>query len=446
MDLICFSIRTKGVHNFLRRIWTVFTRFSLSDARTRRSLYAMMDALRSYSATPTFFIPAVVLRRHASLIAEVAHGGAEIGIHGYVHTDYRLLSAAEQYHQTHRAIAVFHETGIPYRGFRNPYLGWTDESLGVFASLGFTYESGEAILHDVIDRDRLQPCLRKGYEKSLRLYQAMPCTAYTLRPHCEGSLLRLPTSLPDDEMLFDRLRITDAAEIGRIWSRVMQNVYDKGGLYVLNLHPERGTLCKDALDALLRDACGHALPVWVASLLEIAQWWEERRRCGLTVVPDGLGRWRVEAHGSARLTLLSRHLAVEDRRTSPWWGSEVRVDGRCCVVRAARSPCVGLSPRTAPVVGEFLREQGYATVCCPAEEAARCALYVDQPEGLGTTRAEQIRRRSALVDRVEQIATPLVHLGSWPDGHRAALAISGDIDSVTIQDFFLRVGEVRQSA
>jgi peptidoglycan/xylan/chitin deacetylase (PgdA/CDA1 family) len=384
-----------------------------------------------------------VLRRHASLIAEMARGGAEIGVHGYVHNDYRLLSAAEQYQQTHRAMAVFRETGISYRGFRNPYLGWTEESLGVFASLGLTYESNEAILHDVIDRDRLLPRLREGYEKSLRLFQAIPCTTYTLRPHFEGTLLRLPTSLPDDEMLVDRLRITDAQEIGCIWRRVMQNVYDKGGLYVLNLHPERGTLCKDGLEALLRDARGCALPVWVASLQEIAQWWAERRRCGLTVAPVGPRRWRVEAYGSARLTLLARHLAVEEQRTSSWWGSEVRVEGRCCVVRAARCPCVGLSPRTAPAVGEFLREQGYATVCCPAEQAAGYALYVDEPEGLGTTREEQIRRRSALVDRIEQLATPLVQLGSWPDGRRAALAISGDIDSVTIQDFFLRVGEVR---
>src|SRR2546426_8621350 len=125
MNLVVFSARTKGVRNLSRRIWTVFTRFGLSDARTRRALNSMMDALRGYNVTPTFFIPAVVLRRHASLIAEVTHGGAEIGIHGCVHNDYRFLGACEQHRQTEQAITMFRAAGIPYHGFRNPYHGWT---------------------------------------------------------------------------------------------------------------------------------------------------------------------------------------------------------------------------------------------------------------------------------------------------------------------------------
>ena len=69
-------------------------------------------------------------------------------------------------------------------------------------------------------------------------------------------------------------------------------------------------------------------------------------------------------------------------------------------------------------------------------------LYLDLPEGLGATREEQVKRRSALVQQIEHIDTPFLHFGCWPDGSQAALAISGDIDSVTVQDFFLRVLEV----
>jgi hypothetical protein len=230
MNLVSFSVKTKGVHNFARRLWTVFTRFGISEARTRKALYAIVDSLRSYHSAPTFFIPAVVLRRHPALIAEIANQGAEIGIHGYVHNDYRTLNAGEQYKQTEQAVSVFQNTHIPHQGFRNPYLGWTEEALQVFATLGFTCESNEAVLHDVIDLDRLSPLLRSGYEKSLTLFQAVPCSAYALRPHFEGTLLRIPTSIPDDEMLFDRLRI-NAEEVGHIWSKVMQRVYDFAGIY-----------------------------------------------------------------------------------------------------------------------------------------------------------------------------------------------------------------------
>lgn len=72
------------------------------------------------------------------------------------------------------------------------------------------------------------------------------------------------------------------------------------------------------------------------------------------------------------------------------------------------------------------------------------SLYLDMPDGLGTTRVEQVKRRSALVQQIEQLEAPFLYFGCWPDNNRAALAISGDIDSVTIQDFFLRVIEVYQ--
>src|SRR6266487_150305 len=240
MNLVSFSIRTKGAHNFTRRLGTVFTRFGVSETPIRHALYSIIDTLRQYGGAPTFFIPAVVLDRHPALISEIAQDGAEIGIHGYVHNDYRTLSKGEQYKQTKQAISVFERNTIAYQGFRNPYLGWTEESLDVYASLGITYESNVAVLHDVVDLGAFAPLLRSSYAKSLKLFQAVPCSVYALRPHFEAKLLRIPTSIPDDEMLFDRLRITDPREVGGTWGRVMQRVYDCGGLYTLNLHPERG--------------------------------------------------------------------------------------------------------------------------------------------------------------------------------------------------------------
>ena len=74
------------------------------------------------------------------------------------------------------------------------------------------------------------------------------------------------------------------------------------------------------------------------------------------------------------------------------------------------------------------------------------SLEKEDFEQLGETREEQIERRSWLMLELEQLEAPLLHFGCWPDGSRAALAISGDIDSVTIQDFFLRVFDVRQKS
>lgn len=448
MNLVAFSIRTKGLHNFTRRLWTVFSRFGFSERRIRKALYAIIDTSRQYSTAPTFFIPAVVLHRHPKLIAKIARDGTELGIHGYVHNDYRFLTEEEQYKQTQQAMSVFEQVQIPFHGFRNPYLGWTEETLRVFATLNFAYESNEAVLHDVIDIDTLSPLLRSGYEKSLALFQAMPCTAYTLRPHFEGELLRIPTSIPDDEMLFDRLRVTNPKQVGKIWSQVMQRVYDLGGLYTLNLHPERGVLCQQALNILLSYAHTSLQAVWLARLQDIAQWWKTRSQFSFSIAPLADQVWQVEATCTPQATILARHLVFEnqDVKTQPvsfGTGVDVRVEDRQFTIRAPQAPCIALSPQTPQLVDDFLREQGYPFVRSQPEEAERYALYLDLPEGLGDTREEQVQQRSKIVQQVESLNAPLVRFACWPNGYQAALTVSGDIDSITIQDFFLRILEVR---
>ena len=442
MNLVSFSIRTKGINNFTRRLCTVFTRFGFSEGRVRKSLYALIDSLRKYDAAPTFFIPAVVLRRHPNLIRTVAGSGAEIGIHGYVHNDYRSLNKQEQYQQTQQAISVFQTIQLPYQGFRNPYLGWTEESLDIFAALGFAYESNEAIIHDVIDLNHLSAVQKSGYEKSMDLFQAIPCNAYTLRPHFEGSLLRIPTSIPDDEILFDRLRVTHPEEIGHIWSKIMQCVYDYGGLYALNLHPERGILCKKALDILLTFAKSQPRPVWLARLEEVAQWWKERSKFRLKITPLASGYWSVEASCTPRATLFARNLTVDYQTATPNSRDRDRVCSHRCIVQSTQCPTIGLSHESPQQVKYFLHEQGYPVERCSHEDAQKYALYLDIPEGLGTTREEQRSKRSSLVQQIEQLDAPFLYFGYWPDNNHAALAISGDIDSVTVQDFFLRVMEV----
>ncbi len=104
MNLVSFSIRTKGTCTFSRRLHTVFSRFGFSETLIQQALHTGTDLLQQYDGAPTFFIPAVTLCRYLALIAKVARSGAKIGIHGYVHTDYRSLDESEQYQQTKQAI------------------------------------------------------------------------------------------------------------------------------------------------------------------------------------------------------------------------------------------------------------------------------------------------------------------------------------------------------
>ncbi len=114
MNLIAYSIKTKGGAAFSRRLWTVFTRFGLTEGRTRRSIQEMIEALRPYGSAPTFFVPATVLGRNPSLIRRAQRLGVEMGIHGYTHNDYRVLSKDEQLAQTGEAKAVFRRQRVNF--------------------------------------------------------------------------------------------------------------------------------------------------------------------------------------------------------------------------------------------------------------------------------------------------------------------------------------------
>ena len=82
-----------------------------------------MEAVRPYQAATTFFIPASVLERSPGLIRRIQRAGAEIGIHGYVHNDYRTLTKEAQARQTRDAISVFDQAQVRYLGFRIPIWG-----------------------------------------------------------------------------------------------------------------------------------------------------------------------------------------------------------------------------------------------------------------------------------------------------------------------------------
>ena len=94
---------------------------------------------------------------------------------------------------------------------------------------------------------------------------------------------------------------------------------------------------------------------------------------------------------------------------------------------------VGISTRTPEAARDLLAEEGF-----PIEiaDSGPFGAYVD----IASTSFDE----ADLLAQVERSAGPLVRLARWPNGARSALAVSGDIDSITLQDFALRVWEKRR--
>jgi peptidoglycan/xylan/chitin deacetylase (PgdA/CDA1 family) len=90
---------------------------------------AVLDALRSASATATFFLVGEQVERWPALAAEIATGGHEIALHGYRHHLLLRRTPADLARDLDRALAVIGEaTGRVPTCYRPPY--------GVFSAAG----------------------------------------------------------------------------------------------------------------------------------------------------------------------------------------------------------------------------------------------------------------------------------------------------------------------
>jgi len=426
MNPLSIALKGKGVLTLARRGASLVERYGLTSARLDRELGRLADLTEQYSCRATLPITTVVLRRHAALIRAYQARGVEFAMHGYQHVDHSQLSEAAQTAQLSAARQVFEQAGLQLRGFRGPYLRYNAETLTVLRQLGLSYDASPAYAWDVLDIPETA-----AYRHVKEFFHARPAELYPVVPELDGALVRLPYSLPDDESLVERLALSEAAPMRRLWLASLRRSHERGELFTVGLHPERTTLCLEALQAVLAEARGRQPGVWIARLDEIADWWRSRAAATLTVTPAGDGAFQVAVAGPADATVLARAVEVQ-ADTHAWADGYQRIAAPAFTVRAARRPCLGASPRTADALVSFLRQQGYGVEV--TDERERYDLYLDRPAFVGED-------KRPLLDEIEAAGTPLVRLGRWPAGARSALAVTGDIDALTLWDYGLRLVE-----
>lgn len=231
----------------------------------------MKRALADYTITAkssTLFVPACVLRRYPWVYKK----DVNYAVHGYRHLDHSRMTLDEQKSHLEKAVEIFTEFGAGRRGFRAPYLKVNEETLGLLSEMGFLYDSSCSFYWDVLSKDRADPQV----QRILDYYQPKGDHSHRSLPFFEEGLLRIPVSLPDDEMLIDRLRIRDQDRLYDIWSEILKKSHDRDEMFVLLLHPERFHLAREALKRLLDKA--ESLGMWTTSMKNIAVWWKDKKR------------------------------------------------------------------------------------------------------------------------------------------------------------------------
>jgi len=392
-----------------------------------------MQTLGQFDCGASLALTAIVLKRNPSVIAQYLDKDIEFAVHGYTHIDYSRLSPAEQLDHLHRAREIFAAAGIKACGFRSPYLRQGAQLHATIEDVGFSHVSNQPIMWDVFDSDAFAPSAYAVYERAVSFYDPWLAGERPSLPRLGGRLVEIPVSLPDDEMLIDRLgRRSDSAIselVESAWRSILSETYRRGELFTVQLHPERIAWGADGILAVLNQAGALTPPVWVAHLSEIAAWWRARAAATIDVRETNDGLYHLAVAGPAGVTILARQVKVLEN-TKHWADGYRRVSGTTCIVRAERRPFVGVSPACPPAMLDFMRQQGY--IVQVSDERERYSIYFDQSQF-------SPQDELALLARIEEDGGALVRLGRWPDGARSALCITGDIDALTIWDYGLRL-------
>lgn len=423
MRPLSIAIEGKGLREFLHRGLRIGQRYGVTPARIDDALAEFLRTMDAFAGQITIPITGVVLARHAAVVRRYQSQGVEFALHGFRHVDHSRLSLARQIRHLELSRQTLARCGIEAHGFRSPYLRRNPETLMALRHQGFAYDSSQA-LHWPVLNDAAPP----SYGRALRFYSARSAADLPSVPNLHDGLVEIPYNLPDDEALIERWSLRTPEQIAAVWSSILRRSHDHGELFTLGLHPERILACREALATVLAEARRSVPPIWIARLNDIATWWRARISTQVEIGEVG-NKVHLTVTGPPQLTILTRAVQVEVP-TTPWDDHYRKVAARRVTIDSPCRPFIGLSPTTSPKLTDYLWQQGYLTLTGAGAE--QCTHYFDRPE------FNEWQRRCVL-DQIERSDRPLVRLGRWPNGARSALAISGDIDALTLWDYGLRL-------
>jgi peptidoglycan/xylan/chitin deacetylase (PgdA/CDA1 family) len=417
-------LKTRQVDKSLARAVSIGWRYGADSRNFVSALGGFVELTAVFGVKPTFPVPATVLHRHPQVLKAVARRGAELAAHGYAHLDYTGIEDSEVERHLQNAKSIFSRHGFERIGFRFPFLRRNPGLLAELDRHSLVWDSSEVLNWDVLGRSEFTASAWEAYERILETYAPIPASSTRSLPYFIGNLVEIPVSMPDDDVLIDRMNVRDSGRLYSVWDFMLMETWRREESMVLQLHPERYAFFRKALHRLLRRASclGN---VWTASLGEIAGWWRERSGIRLEFRNLSPHETEIRCLGSSRAGLSFR---------TPSRGSDLRLmkpdrDGSpCWKVSGQMRPWVGVSPEI-PDSGEPVRELKRRGIIYQKSESDHgFACYISGEAGSAETAIRFLRK----------YPEGMLGLDTWPGGNRCAFSVTGDIDGLDIWDFWSR--------
>lgn len=416
MNRLGFVIASRGLANSIERCKQILGRFGVTSLKMKTRLVRYVKQVREFGAIPSFPITAVVLDRNPDVALTIRHMGAELCVHGLVHNDLSELRYDDQLRHISQAIEIFKRHRIEFEGFRSPYLKHNSETLRAVRDLGFKYDSSLPFYWEPTQAmGDLTDAQEKGLEMGLRFYKPIRFPSERSLPRIIDGLVEIPVSLPDDEILLDRMLLSPD-RVERIWAWMLNKAIERAEALIIQLHPERFEILSKSLTNVLRLA--QESNVWLTSLAELSWWWQTRMdfRAKIKGSPSqgyqvvGFTEGEIKPHLEIPITKASLDLTAS---------------------QFDYIPIIGVDPDMSDVIKQRIKQMGYLVE--NTKNRTGFALYFGSE-----TDFETIEKAIGRFDK------PILKAPLWPKGYRAACAVTGDIDCLTLGDFLRRFVEDRR--
>lgn len=428
MNYFTQLIHSKGLGQLAHRGLTISRRYGVTPERMMRAFDRLIGVLEQHGCRATFPVTAVTLARHPAYFQWLQERGMELAIHGWTHVNLERYSLKQQREHISRAIDTFARYGILATGFRSPYLRLDSTIREAVEATGLRYVSNQPILWATTIEFSQSQEIVQAYQRAINFYTPWSAAEHASLPSVRGRIVEIPVSLPDDEMLIERLG-ANSDQVARVWTEALHQTYAKGELLTLQLHPERAEVCLPALSCVLAAAQAYDPPVWIARLDEIADWWQQRLALHVAAILEDHDQYTVVIQGPAEASVLVRSAQVIGESRA--WGDGYQlVKSHRFSVQCSTRPVIGISRRTSQFLINFLEQQGYLVEI--SDERTGYSIYLDRPDFAG----EDTR---SLIREIEATGSSLIRVNHWPGGARSALAITGDVDALTLWDYGLRL-------
>jgi peptidoglycan/xylan/chitin deacetylase (PgdA/CDA1 family) len=409
MNLFQFSIKTKGLKNFLKRFFLIFSRFGFTGNKYIRYLRGFQELQERFCFKTSFPVTASVLDKNKKELSGF-QSAFRFLVHGFLHVDYTALAQENirrHIAQAKKAFPVTESGGS--LGFRAPYLRYNDKLRDVLAEENFLFDSSRTIFL----KDFGMHIDEKDWEIISSLYSPSDFRDSLSLPYYDGSLIELPVILPDDEIIIDRLDEKSPQNILKMFRTVGENIFSLQEMYVMQLHPERILFMNGPLSQFLEILSEKN--IWITDLPTLAEWHQKASRSSYSIDPE---------------KKIIRYTPIENR---PVKGRKIdfRIEKNAIHYRSEKIPAVFLSENSDPLFLQRLNSDGFF-VLQGEGYSQMCSFTAGE---LGGFSASAYRK---IYHDILNNEAPMIYQTRWPEGKQGAFCLSGDIDALSLGDFFRR--------